>query len=145
MPTAPNPYNLVDYPGHARPQAHPRRMQTLARLFGLEAPAIEACRVLELGCGDGMHLISIATEFEAARCVGVDLAESGIDKGRHMARELGLHNVELHATDIMAVGPELGEFDYIVAHGVYSWVPVPVRDRLLAVCRANLAANGVAY
>ena len=36
-------------------------------------------------------------------------------------------------------------FDYIIAHGVYSWVPDPVRDRILAICSESLSPNGVAY
>ena len=62
-----------------------------------------------------------------------------------MARDLGLRNVELRAADLRTIGEADGKFDYIVAHGVYSWVPVEVRDALLAVCRARLSPQGVAY
>ncbi|MFO1370964.1 MAG: class I SAM-dependent methyltransferase [Candidatus Competibacteraceae bacterium] len=140
-----NPYDVVDYPGHIRPLAHPRRLQTNARLFGLHAPALESCRVLELGCGDGVHLLWMAAEFEGARCVGVDLAAGGLAKGREIVHTLGLRNIELVQTDILDIDEGFGEFDYIIAHGVYSWVPDVVRDKLLAICRRNLAPNGVAY
>jgi methyltransferase-like protein len=43
------------------------------------------------------------------------------------------------------LGPDLGPFDYIIAHGVYSWVDAPARDKLLVICRAHLARHGVAY
>ncbi|MCX6631793.1 MAG: methyltransferase regulatory domain-containing protein, partial [Candidatus Solibacter sp.] len=41
--------------------------------------------------------------------------------------------------------PREGEFDYIFAHGLYSWIPAGVRDRLLAVCRERLAPQGVVF
>lgn len=145
MPTDSNPYNRLEYPGHTRPQAHPRRLQTIARLHGLAGPPLEDCRVLELGCGDALQLLWMAGEFPAARCVGVDLAQAGLAKGRGMAAALGLGNVALHHADIMDFDPALGEFDYIIAHGLYSWVPEAVADRLLALCARHLAPQGVAY
>src|SRR5208283_1284562 len=66
-------------------------------------------------------------------------------RSREAAREIGLQNLELQTADIMEIGAELGEFDYIVAHGVYSWVPEPVRDMVLAIAHDHLAPQGVAY
>jgi SAM-dependent methyltransferase len=140
-----NAYDEVLYPGHALAQAHPDRLATLATLSGMTAPGVESCRVLELGCGDGTNLISVAQGLPHARCLGMDLAEAGIVKGNRLIERLRLDNVVLRQLDIMDAGEELGTFDFIVAHGIYCWVPEPVRDRLLAVCRERLAPNGVAY
>ena len=60
-----------------------------------------------------------------------------------MRDALGLTNVRLEHLDLMDLGAEFGQFDYIVAHGLYSWVPEPVRERLLEICRRNLAPGGV--
>ena len=141
----PTDYDRVDYPGHAYPQTHPDRLATLAHLFGLEPADPARCRVLELGCGDGANLMAIAEASPGCRLAGIDLAATAIDKGRRVARELGLANVELHAGDIGRLPAGLGEFDYVIAHGVYSWVPEPVREALLAACRRHLAPNGVAF
>ena len=138
-------YDVVAYPGHAMAQAHPDRLATLATLFGMRPPGMESCRVLELGCGDGVNLISVAQCLPKAECVGIDLAGVGILKGREIVEHLRLKNVALQQFDIMDVGDQFGKFDYIVAHGIYSWIPTPVRDKLLAICKANLAENGVAY
>src|SRR5262249_6262531 len=46
---------------------------------------------------------------------------------------------------IMDVDHNTGQFDYIICHGVYSWVPAEVRDKILAICSQNLAPNGIAY
>ena len=62
-----------------------------------------------------------------------------------MAADLGLSNISLRAADLRDLGPDEGEFDYIFAHGLYSWIPADVRDRLLAVCRERLAPQGVAF
>ncbi len=138
-------YDEVLYPGHALAQAHPDRLATLATLLGMTAPGVESCRVLELGCGDGTNLISVAQGLPNARCLGVDLAQAGIVKGNCLIARLRLDNVALMQLNILDVDQTLGTFDYIVAHGIYSWVPEPVRDRLLTVCRERLAPNGVAY
>lgn len=140
-----NTYNLVYYPGHALAQAHPDRLGTLAALFGVGPRSVEVCRVLELGCGDGMNLISVALALPEATCVGIDLAAIGIDKGNTIVAHLGLTNVSLRQFDIMDVRQEFGKFDYIIAHGIYSWIPEPARNKLLAICKANLSENGVAY
>jgi SAM-dependent methyltransferase/methyltransferase-like protein len=144
MPTPQNPYNEVSYTGHARVFAHPRRMRTLARLFGLRAPALERCRVLELGCGDAAHLLWVAAGLPSARCVGIDITEGGLARGRELAAQARIGNVELVQADILELDAAPGEFDYIVAHGVYSWVPEPVRARLLDLCARSLAPDGVA-
>lgn len=53
-------YDTISYPGRALAQAHPDRLATLATLFGIKPPEVSHCRVLELGCGDGLNLIAIA-------------------------------------------------------------------------------------
>lgn len=145
MPAQVFSYDEVTYPGHALAQAHPDRLGTMAILFGLTPPAVRTSKILEIGCGDGINLISIAQGLPEATCVGIDLALSGIKQGKEVVDYLGLKNISLRQFNIMDVEPSFGEFDYIIAHGIYSWIPDAVRDKLLAICKANLAANGVAY
>ena len=106
---------------------------------------VTACRVLEIGCGDGANLIPLAYHLPESRFTGIDLAAAPIAAGCTMAGELGLSNIDLRVADLRDLGPEAGEFDYIFAHGLYSWIPADVRDRLLAVCRERLAPEGVAF
>jgi SAM-dependent methyltransferase len=77
--------------------------------------------------------------------VGIDLARTAISSAGKMARDLGLRNIELRRSDLRSPGAGDDKFDYIVAHGLYSWVPAEVRDALLAICRERLAPQGVAY
>ncbi len=143
--TAPNAYDEISYPGQPYAQAHPDRLATMARLFGMTPATVERCRVLELGCGDGGNLIPMAYALPESNFVGVDLAARPIANGQSMIAELGLKNISLRQLDLGNVGKDFGEFDYIISHGVYSWIPAVARDKLLAISRAHLAPQGVAY
>ena len=140
-----NPYDEVLYPGRPFAQTHPDRLATIGRLFGMEPAPVERCRVLELGCGDGGNLIPMAYTLPDSEFVGVDLGARGIDKGKETIEALGLGNIRLECLDILQAGAELGEFDYIVSHGVYSWVPERVQEKLLEISGRNLKPQGVAY
>jgi methyltransferase-like protein/trans-aconitate methyltransferase len=146
MPDQPaTSYDEVCYPGYPLPQTHPDRLATLATLFGMTPAPVAACRVLELGCGDGGNLIPMAFTLPDSRFVGIDLSGQAIAQGQEAVAALKLENIQFRQGDVLEVSPALGEFDYIIAHGLYSWVPAAVRDKTLAVCRENLAPHGVAY
>jgi methyltransferase-like protein/SAM-dependent methyltransferase len=146
MPDTPaTSYDEVLYPGHAFAQTHPDRLAALGTLFGMDPAPLASCRVLELGCGDAGNLIPLAELFPDSRFVGIDLAPRAIAKGQENAQTLGLENVILYADDIRKVNADFGQFDYIIAHGLYSWVPPEIQDKVLAICHDNLAPQGVAY
>jgi SAM-dependent methyltransferase len=138
-------YNQIAYPSAIYSQTHPDRLATIARLFGLSPERVEKCRVLELGCGDGANLIAMASTLPKAHFVGIDLATEPIRRGKEMLNALGLQNVELQTGDIMEAALGEARFDYITAHGLYSWVPSAVRNRILEICRGHLAAQGIAF
>ena len=137
-------YHQVPYRTVPMAQTHPDRLASVATLFGMTPAPVSSCRVLEVGCGSGGNLIPLAYYLPGSRFTGVDLAEGAIAEGRRATGELGLANAELIAMDLCDIGPAMGEFDYIIAHGVYSWIPDEIRDRLLDVCRERLAPQGVA-
>lgn len=138
-------YDALPYPGFPYRQTHPDRLRTVARLAGLEAAPAERCRVLELGCGDGANLLPMAIGLPESEFVGIDLAAGHIRRGRETAQALGLSNLELRQLDLMELGAEYGEFDYIIAYGLYSWVPAPVAGRIFEIAARHLAPRGVAY
>ena len=145
MPSEPTQYDLVAYPGYTHPQTHPDRLAVIGTLFGLAPAGINRCRVLELGCGNGTNLAPMAWALPNTEFVGIDLAGLPIQQGQQMVRDLGLGNLRLVHGDLAAIDNEWGQFDYILAHGVYSWVPAEVRTRLLEVCRQRLAPQGIAF
>jgi SAM-dependent methyltransferase len=138
-------YDAIPYPGLVHPQSHPDRLAVAARLLGLAPASPEGCRVLELGCGDGTNLLAMAIDAPGSEFVGIDLAPTSIDAARDAARETGAANTTFLPGDIARLPDGLGRFDYVIAHGVYSWVPAPVRDALLAASRRLLTDQGVAY
>jgi SAM-dependent methyltransferase len=140
-----NAYHQIPYLTGPMVDSHPDRLASVASLFGMTPAPVTSCRVLEIGCGSGGNIIPMAFRLPGSRFTGVDLADQPIAEGQRVAGELELANLELIAMDLCDIGPALGEFDYIIAHGVYSWVADPIRDRLLAVCRERLAPQGVAY
>jgi SAM-dependent methyltransferase len=138
-------YELVRYSGMPFAQTHPDRLATMATLFGMKPPHIQNARVLEIGCCDGGNLIPMALSLPSAQFVGIDLTAVDIATARETAATLGLANVQFHAIDLTTLPGALGSFDYIVAHGVYSWIPPDVREQLLGVIQASLNPHGVAY
>lgn len=139
-------YDVMPYPSKFFLQTHPDRLATLATLFGMQPAKVETCRVLELGCGNGSNLISHGFNLPGARFVGVDLAENHITDANRAAAELGLSNVEFYQMDVMEMTVEqFGKFDYVIAHGLFSWVPDFVQAKTLALYREFLEEAGVGY
>ncbi len=138
-------YDHTPYTSHTHPQTHPDRLAALATLFGMQPQAVENCKILELGCGDGMNIIPMAYGLPQSDVLGIDLSGNAIDRGRKMIKQLQLQNISLQPADIMAFDENLGPFDYIIAHGVFSWVPFDVREKILQICQQNLSPQGVAF
>jgi methyltransferase-like protein len=141
----PSEFDLIPYPNVPRQPTHVERLAAVGKLFGMQPAPVESCRVLEIGCGDGGNLIPMACALPGSRFVGVDLSAGPIATGQRTAADLGLDNIALRACDLREIDAGWGEFDYIVAHGVYSWVPEDARERLLAVCRERMATEGIAF
>ena len=138
-------YDEMPYPAGAYQQSHPDRLETLAKLFGMTPPDSRRCRVLELGCADGANLIPMACALRESQFVGIDLSARQLKAGLEFSTALALPNVELKHCDIREVDASFGTFDYVIAHGVYSWVPAEVQQKILEICRERLRENGVAY
>lgn len=138
-------YDQVDYPSLVHPQMHPSRLAAIARLHGIRAASPVACRLLEIGCGDGLQLITLAMAYPQSHFVGVDLSANAITRGEEMRKSLGLDNLQLIAADLLQWQAEGQIFDYVLAHGFYSWVPEPVRQRLFQLCDHHLGSHGIAY
>jgi SAM-dependent methyltransferase len=138
-------YERMPYASTLQPQTHPNNLATLAFLRGIETATPAQCRVLELGCADGGNLVAMGIELPGSSFVGIDLVGAQIESGIERLQQAGLTNIELLAMSIMDVEPALGTFDFIICHGVYSWVDERVREKILSVCKENLAPNGIAY
>ena len=138
-------YEELTYPSYSFAQTHPDRLATLGWLFGLTPAAVDHCRVLELGCSAGGNLIPMAATLPHSEFVGIDFSATTISRGVADIAALQLTNIRLLQMDIRDLEPTFGTFDYIIAHGVYSWVPADARESVLAICARQLGSNGIAY
>ena len=138
-------YDAIAYPALPHPLTHPDRLATVATFLGASPPEVAQCRVLEVGCNDGGNLIPMAVALPSATFIGCDLSPFAIAAGQRTIAELGLTNVALVEEDLASLAPAHGTFDYIIAHGVYSWVPEHVRDGLFALARQRLSPDGVMF
>jgi methyltransferase-like protein/SAM-dependent methyltransferase len=140
-----NTYDEMPYESHPYAQTHPSRLAVVATLFGLNPPPVETARVLELGCAAGGNILSIAEDLPKTEWVGVDYSQRQVDDGQKLVNRIGLKNVSLRYASIMDVDDSYGQFDYIISHGVYSWVPTEVREKILEICSKRLSPTGLAY
>lgn len=141
----PDRYDAFPYTGHVYRQTHPDRLALIARLFGMSPAPPERCRVLELACGEGANLLPLAEAFPDSTYLGVDLSQAAIIRAVALTERSNLTNLEFRREDVTQFPEDAGEFDYIIAHGLYSWVPPHVRESILQLCARHLAPQGVVY
>lgn len=140
-----NSYDDLMYESGAFPQTAINNLEARARLMGLQpAPAANA-KVLELGCSMGGNIITQALYYPDAEFAGIDLSGRQVVQGNAIIEKMGLKNVRLEEKDILTVDESFGKFDYIIVHGIWSWVPDAVKDKIFSICRNNLTEHGIAY
>lgn len=138
-------YTEVPYYSQAYSNSHPDRLATLGKIFNLSPAPVENCRVLELGCAGGGNIIPMAYFLSESEFVGVELNEGHVETAQKTAIDLGIENIRILQGNILEVDASWGLFDYIICHGVFSWVPESVQDKILSIASENLAESGVAY
>lgn len=137
-------YDAVEYPAGLYPTTHPGHLAAIARLHGLTAPDPHTARVLEIAGGDGVNLIAMAAGLPDARFMSFDLSPRAVARGASLVRAADLANVTIETTDLLEAAEQLeGPFDYVIAHGLYAWVPEPVRAAALRLMGRVLSPEGV--
>jgi len=139
------PYDAIPYESKSFPQTHPDRIATLGRLFGMNPAPVTHSRVLELGCAGGGNLIPMAFHLPESDFLGIDLSNRQVLRGQRFIDKLSLQNIQIQNASIMDIDSTWGQFDYIIAHGVFSWVPTEIREKIIFICSNNLNPNGIAY
>jgi hypothetical protein len=137
-------YTAVPYEGQVTAQTDPDNLAVVGTLLGLSPVALSEARTLEIGCADGGNLVPMAGRFPTASFVGLDLTPSLIERAQAYSNRAGLTNIDWLAADISDPELDLGPFDYIIVHGVWSWVPPAVRTAILRRCADWLSPNGLA-
>ena len=119
-------------------------------LSGHRPPRIDRrFRWCDLGCGQGLTALGVAACHPQAEVFAFDFSPTHIDNARVMAEQAGIGNVvfaETSFAELAALRPEaLPQMDFIVLHGVWSWVSSTQRAFLLQFIRDRLAPGGVVY
>ncbi len=137
-------YDALPYTSDPFPNTHPALLAAIAHLFAIDAAPLPAARVLELGCASGGNIIPLAARHPQASFVGVDLSGAQVAAGQKRIADLGLANIALHCQSFSEFTGHDAAFDYIICHGVYSWVPAALRETIFRICRENLSPRGIA-
>lgn len=138
-------YDEVPYMATSFAYTHPEILAATAHMWGLEPPPLDGARVLELGCGRGANLVPMARTMPDAAFVGIDLSQRQIQEATATSAAAGTANATFHTMDLRDVDESFGRFDYIIGHGLYSWVPPDVQEEILEVCAQRLSPNGLVY
>ncbi|MGY0398778.1 MAG: methyltransferase regulatory domain-containing protein [Ostreibacterium sp.] len=139
-----NSYDDIPYTSNPFPQTHPNFLRAVCSLWDFETPKFETANILEIGCSFGGNCISIAQQYPKTHVLGLDLSKKQIALGRQAIKAVGLKNIELKHQDITTYDPPKKHFDYIICHGVYSWIPDTAKDAIFRVISEGLSEHGVA-
>lgn len=138
-------YDVVQYDSFPYKQTHPNHLFTVGSLFGLHPKPFKQARILELGCASGGNIIPMACSAPHAKFVGIDLSQKQIEAGQNVITALNLKNIVLEKRSIMDFGATDGLFDYILCHGVFSWVDKETQDKIFSICKQNLSEQGIVF
>jgi SAM-dependent methyltransferase len=142
-------YGALDVP-YVRmfiPELAPAWLDHVAILSGVAPPARQSgFSWCDLGCGQGVTAVMLAAMHPAGEFYGIDMMPAHIDHARRLATEAKVPNATFHAIDFGAVADlKLPRFDYIVVHGVYTWVNAQVRADLRSFIDLHLKPDGLVY
>lgn len=122
------------------------RLLGIGRLFqlGPKDSSAEGLRVLDLACASGAHIRSQAALYPSVQFKGIDFSSSEVEAGTKAIAESGLDNVEIQLADLRSVDIAEGEYDLVLCHGAFSWVPDEVKERIFELSRTALKPTGMA-
>ena len=138
-------YDNFLYVSKAFPNTNINSLLAKGKIYGLNPAPLKGARVLELGSSCGGNIIPQALYYPEATFTGIDLSPVQVQHGNELIQSMGLTNVTLLEKNIMDIDDDFGTFDYILVHGIWSWVPDVVKDKILSICNRNLSSRGIAY
>ncbi|MGI4775442.1 MAG: methyltransferase regulatory domain-containing protein [Janthinobacterium lividum] len=136
-------YDDFPYTSYPFPYTRPEYIGTVGTLFGINPPPLETARILDMGCAGGNNIINFAEIYPNSYTLGIDLSKVQIEQGLELINKLQLKNIELKHLSITDLDESFGKFDYIICHGVLSWVPEPVRNKIVEVSKKLLNPQGI--
>jgi len=139
-------YDVVSYQGGVVPNSSSNHLALCSLWRHGPHPLTQRFHLTELGCGDGANLLPLAFYNRESTFIGIDNSGAAIHRAEAGARCLGLENIHFVQDDVRTLEPaDLRSSDYIITHGLYSWVPEEARAAMLSFCRNDLTPSGLAY
>ena len=138
-------YADLGYLSQPFPYASAPFLESYARLLGLSPAPASTARILEIGSSYGGNLISQALFYPKSTFTGIEIVPTQVSVGKTYIDQLSITNLDLLEGDVNESHHHLGTYDYIIAHGFYSWVDEETKDNFLRLCKEHLAENGILY
>ena len=111
----------------------------LPALDGVVAKLEAGATVVDVGCGAGVALTTLAEAFPASRCIGYDPSSSAIELARQRAADAGCDNATFVADGAAALPPDLGA-DLVLCFDCLHDMPRP--DEAATAIRGAMADDG---
>ncbi|MDE1554603.1 MULTISPECIES: class I SAM-dependent methyltransferase [Comamonas] len=139
----------VPYPAHFHRETMPAWLCATLTAMGLKSPDLtRPYTYLDLGCGSGLNTLIAAATNPLGQFLGIDIHPGAIAQARARAQALGMHNLRYECLDFAAATQSpaaLPACDFMVCHGVYSWIAPPQRQALRQLVQQRLKPGGVFY
>ncbi|MDZ5647109.1 class I SAM-dependent methyltransferase [Nitrospirillum sp. BR 11828] len=131
-------------------ELNPASIAYAALQCGYQAPRLDRpFRYLDLGCGHGYSPLLFASLFPQGHFMGVDFNPVHIHSAENLRRTAGIDNAGFSASSFQDLATEengpIADCDFIVMHGIMSWVSETVRREIGAVIRRRLKPGGIVY
>jgi trans-aconitate methyltransferase len=135
----------VEYTGDFFPHLAPARLAYIATINGHRAPGLDGRFTwCELGCGQGITALVLAATHPSGEFHACDFNAAQIERAEALRRAGGVDNLRFHARSFgEMLDEDLPPLDFIVLHGVYSWVPEAARGEIREFIRRRLAPGGL--
>jgi SAM-dependent methyltransferase len=137
----------IPYLRDFKPMLAPAWLDHVAMVCGREPPARQSGFTwCDLGCGQGVTAVILAATHPTGVFYGIDAMPGHIDHARRLAAQAAIPNLFLHEMDFAAaLDLEWPQFDYIVAHGVYTWIGPESQQALRRFIDRRLKPGGLVY
>jgi SAM-dependent methyltransferase/methyltransferase-like protein len=141
----PSDYDAFFFESLSNPERHIDRLYAQALLKGVLPTHPRCAQVLEIGCSTGANIIPQAILYPKSHFVGVDVSKEQISLAQNVSLSLGLKNIEFLPIGVEHLNRISRSFDYIICHGLYSWVGLDTQRMLIEQIAHYLSPNGVGY
>jgi SAM-dependent methyltransferase len=137
----------IPYLRDFKPMLAPAWLDHVALVGSVEPPdRRDGFAWCDLGCGQGVTAAILARTHPGGTFHGIDAMAAHVNHGSRLATAAAIPNVFFHAADFAAaLELELPQFDYIVAHGVYSWIDRASQRALRRFIDRRLKPGGLVY